>query len=112
MTGSFGLRFSGLAVAVLLAVSVAQGQKTGGGGGQPGGGTPGGGGGTPSRPTTPTVPTIPTAPTPKPEGLPGQGIFFLSGKVMLSEGTPPPDPVLIERVCNSNTHPEGYTDSK
>jgi tetratricopeptide (TPR) repeat protein len=38
--------------------------------------------------------------------------MFLSGKVVLNDGTPPPDPVLIERVCNSNTHPEGYTDSK
>jgi tetratricopeptide (TPR) repeat protein len=31
---------------------------------------------------------------------------------MLSDGIPPPDPVLIERICGSNTHPEGYTDSK
>jgi tetratricopeptide (TPR) repeat protein len=31
---------------------------------------------------------------------------------MLSDGVPPPDPVLIERICGSNTHPEGYTDSK
>jgi tetratricopeptide (TPR) repeat protein len=38
--------------------------------------------------------------------------MFLSGKVMLSDGTPPPDPVMIERVCNSNVHTEGYTDSK
>jgi tetratricopeptide (TPR) repeat protein len=38
--------------------------------------------------------------------------MFLSGKVMLSDGTPPPDPVMIERVCNSNVHVEGYTDSK
>lgn len=110
MAKRLSLRFSGLALAALFAASVAQGQKPGAGGGSPGGGSPGGG--TPSRPTTPTTPTIPTTPTPKPDGLPGQGIFFLSGKVMLSEGTPPPDPVLIERVCGSNTHPEGYSDAK
>jgi len=38
--------------------------------------------------------------------------IFLSGKVMLEDGTPPPEPVVIERVCNGNPRPEGYTDSK
>jgi Flp pilus assembly protein TadD len=38
--------------------------------------------------------------------------MFLSGKVVLNDGTPPPEAVMIERVCNSNIHPEGYTDSK
>lgn len=38
--------------------------------------------------------------------------IFLSGKVMLDDGTPPPEPVTIERVCNGNPRPEGYTDSK
>jgi tetratricopeptide (TPR) repeat protein len=36
----------------------------------------------------------------------------LSGKVVLEDGTPPPDPVGIERVCNGVVRPEGYTDSK
>lgn len=38
--------------------------------------------------------------------------IFMSGKVMLSNGSPPPEPVVIERVCNGQTRPEGYTDSK
>lgn len=38
--------------------------------------------------------------------------IFLSGKVVLEDGTPPPDPVGIERVCNGVVRPEGYTDSK
>jgi len=37
---------------------------------------------------------------------------FLSGKVVLDDGTPPPEPVIIERVCNGVPRPEGYTDSK
>ena len=38
--------------------------------------------------------------------------IFISGKVMLEDGTPPQESVVIERVCNGNARPEGYTDSK
>jgi tetratricopeptide (TPR) repeat protein len=38
--------------------------------------------------------------------------IFLSGKVILEDGTPPPDSVTIERICNGNVRPEGYTNSK
>jgi tetratricopeptide (TPR) repeat protein len=38
--------------------------------------------------------------------------IFLSGKVVLEDGTPPPELVTIERVCNGQPRPEGYTDSK
>src|SRR5688572_26424344 len=38
--------------------------------------------------------------------------IMLSGKVMMEDGTPPPELVLIERVCNGIARPEGYTDSK
>lgn len=38
---------------------------------------------------------------------------FLSGKVVVDDGMPPPEPVTIERVCNGGTpRPEGYTNSK
>lgn len=37
---------------------------------------------------------------------------FLSGKVVMDDGSAPPDPVTIERVCNGVPKPEGYTDSK
>jgi tetratricopeptide (TPR) repeat protein len=31
---------------------------------------------------------------------------------MLDDGTPPPEPVSIQRVCGANPHTEAYTDSK
>jgi Flp pilus assembly protein TadD len=37
---------------------------------------------------------------------------FLSGKVVLEDGTPPPEPAVIERVCHGQVHPESYTDSR
>ncbi len=37
---------------------------------------------------------------------------FLSGKVVLDDGTAPPHNVTIERICNGVVRPEGYTDSK
>ena len=38
--------------------------------------------------------------------------YFLSGKVMLEDGSPPPEPVVVERVCGATHKPGGYTDSK
>ncbi|MDX1984255.1 MAG: tetratricopeptide repeat protein [Bryobacteraceae bacterium] len=38
--------------------------------------------------------------------------IFLSGKVVLEDGTAPMEQVVIERVCNGQPRPEGYTDSK
>lgn len=38
--------------------------------------------------------------------------IFLSGKVQMDDGAPPPEPVLIERVCGGQPRPEAYTDSK
>src|SRR5262249_37184689 len=42
----------------------------------------------------------------------GQRPIFLSGKVVMDDGTPPPESVVIERVCGGNPRPEAYTDSK
>lgn len=120
-----------LRISVLAASSAALlfGQETGGtGGGPTGGGSTGG-------PTGGS--TGGTAPGGTPGGIPGQGgqqrpgqttdpfgqqnrfpdmqrmPVFLSGKVMMEDGTPPPEPVVIERVCNGGQpRPEGYTDSK
>jgi tetratricopeptide (TPR) repeat protein len=36
----------------------------------------------------------------------------VSGRVTLEDGTPPPEPVVIETVCNGSAHGEGYTDAK
>ncbi|MGH9675261.1 MAG: tetratricopeptide repeat protein, partial [Bryobacteraceae bacterium] len=38
--------------------------------------------------------------------------IFLSGKVVMDDGTAPPETVVIERVCNGMPRPEAYTDSK
>jgi tetratricopeptide (TPR) repeat protein len=37
---------------------------------------------------------------------------FISGRVMVDDGAPPPETVVIERVCNQTTRAEGYTDRK
>lgn len=71
---------------------------------------------TPTRPTRPTpLPTDPQPSTTSPMDRFPQDTarpIFLSGKVILEDGTPPPDSVSIERVCNGVVRPEGYTDSK
>jgi Tfp pilus assembly protein PilF len=38
--------------------------------------------------------------------------LFLSGRVMMEDGSPPPEPVAVEVVCASNRIPQSYTDSK
>jgi Tfp pilus assembly protein PilF len=37
---------------------------------------------------------------------------LLTGHVLLENGSPPPHPAKIERVCNSVPHSEGFTDAK
>src|SRR4051794_23498874 len=63
----------------------------------------------PGRTTTPS--TNPTTPSTTPSVSIPQPIF-VSGRVTLEDGTPPPDPVVIESVCNGSAHNEGYTDAK
>lgn len=38
--------------------------------------------------------------------------LYLNGRVLTSDGLPPSEPVVVQRVCVGNTFPEGYTDSK
>jgi tetratricopeptide (TPR) repeat protein len=38
--------------------------------------------------------------------------IFVSGRVMLEDGSPPPNRVTIQRMCGTRPHNEGYTDSK
>ena len=61
--------------------------------------------GTSSIPTTAGNPSTTTNPTPPPS-------LFLTGRVRLEDGTPPPQLVRIERVCGTATHTEGFTDRK
>jgi len=83
----------------------------GGGANVPGGGIPGGGNNT-GRPgqQSPFPDNRQQQQTPFPTEMPRP--IMISGKVMLDDGVPPPEPVVIERVCNGNPRPEGYTDSK
>ncbi|MBM3815054.1 MAG: tetratricopeptide repeat protein [Acidimicrobiia bacterium] len=106
----------------VLATALAQEQ------GPPQQGPPGGGGGGGGGVTTPNPgPNVPTSPFPGTRDRQQQPQFpdptrqpfpemqrpvFLSGKVTLEDGSPPPEPVVIERVCNGVHRPEGYTDSK
>lgn len=57
---------------------------------------------TPSISTPSTTPSSPTVTQP----------IFLSGRVMLEDGSVPSEPITIERVCGTSVHAEGYTDSK
>ncbi len=99
---------------LLSPASYAQGR--GGSGSTPpaGGGSTGPGSGAPTI-TTPNpgrTPSIPTTPNPNTQpGIPQQPIF-LSGRVLLEDGTAPTESVVIESVCGSSQHNEGYTDSK
>jgi tetratricopeptide (TPR) repeat protein len=89
----------------------------GGGGGGTGANVPSPGGNVPS-PSSPFPGTRdrqqqPQFPDPGRQQFPEmQRPVFLSGKVTLEDGSPPPEPVVIERVCNGVHRPEGYTDSK
>lgn len=104
-TMHFLLRCSlGLALAGCV---FAQVKPNPGGGGAGGGGNPTGPGGTrtnnpapPGFPNTTTSPDFSTRP------------LYLSGKVAMEDGTPPPDTVMMQLVCRSTPHSIGRTDSK
>jgi len=107
--------FTGLTLAFCGFTALAFGQ---GGGATspapaPGGNTgsaPGGGASIPGRGNNPgnTQPRMPDTPPPMEMPQP----VFLSGKVQMDDGTPPPSSVIIERVCNGSVRPEGYTNAK
>jgi tetratricopeptide (TPR) repeat protein len=120
MSPSIGLRFSLLVAAAVLLAQPGFGQR-GGQGSPTGTGSPAGGTGMGT--TTGTVPgvgttrnpnTIPnTIPNTTPQPTTQLPPIFVSGRVMLEDGTPPPQSVVIERVCSSGQpHAEGHTDSK
>src|SRR5262249_39735032 len=116
--------FAGALAFSLLTVQSVTGQGQGPGG-APGGATPPGGGTTTpgGTPGSPGVGSPGRPPSQQPGQFPGDQNrnqfpdlssrpIFLSGKVVTDDGTPPPDQVVIERVCNGQPRPEGYTDSK
>jgi tetratricopeptide (TPR) repeat protein len=112
------------AAALSLTISLAQqapapappagGQSPGGGGQRPGG-TPGSvpGQGTPGQqPQQPGQGRFPQDPSQRSPFPDFQRPIYISGKVMLDDGTPPPQSVVIERVCHGIVKPEKYTDTK
>lgn len=94
-----------LAAVIFLLAGVAAAQRGGGtAGGSAPATTPNMGGANIGMPPSLTLPPGNNAPEQRP--------IFLSGKVALSDGTPPPDPVNIERICNGMTRVEARTDRK
>ncbi len=78
------------------------------------GGTPANTGPTTTTPSTTTRPPTTSLPSNTSPTVPGDAArpIFLTGKVVLNDGSSPPESVMIQRVCNGNHHTEGYTDSK
>jgi tetratricopeptide (TPR) repeat protein len=74
-------------------------------GGNPGTTNPGGG-----APNTPSRPQQPTNQQQNP--LDNQMPIFLSGKVSMDDGTPPPASISIQRACTGTPRTVAYTDSK
>ncbi len=116
------LIFAATAVST-IAVAQEQGAPAAGGGAAAagaGGANTGGAASIPGGSTRQPGPGLPTDRTQQPGMDPRQQQqipemvrpIFISGKVMLEDGTPPQESVVIERVCNGNARPEGYTDSK
>ncbi len=121
MTSRIHVRMAlGVAMGIAMLGFQASGQQAGQTPPAGGGATTPPGGGTPPTPN-PGRTTVPgqdrnqfpgqNDPNRFPDMRQQQPLFF-SGKVMLDDGTPPPDSVVIERVCNGTPKPEAYTDSK
>jgi tetratricopeptide (TPR) repeat protein len=110
-------------VSIIVAVAglIAQprfSQGRGGGASPPATGTAGGVGAAPPTgtttgpPSTTRNPTIPNTTQPNTQPNTPQQPIFVSGRVMLEDGTAPTESVTIERVCSGAPHAEGYTDTK
>jgi tetratricopeptide (TPR) repeat protein len=94
-----------LAAMIFLLAGIAAAQQRNGGtvGGSATGNTPNIGGANTRNPSITTPPG---------SNVPEQRPIFISGKVALSDGTAPSEPVKIERVCNGSPRLEARTDRK
>lgn len=99
------MRTPKLAAMIFLLAGIAAAQQRNGGtvGGSATGNTPNIGGGNTRNPSITTPPG---------SNVPEQRPIFISGKVALSDGTVPSEPVKIERVCNGSPRLEARTDRK
>ncbi len=96
--------FAGLAIGIAISSQVVWAQKTGG--------PPPTAGGNPSGSGTGRFPPNMTGRSDGPVTGSLNGSIYLTGNVMLDDGTPPPDPVTIERVCGGAPRAQAYTDRK
>ena len=92
---------------VLISCSVAFAQKGSSGGSTSGSGSSG----SKTGPAGNTPTNVPTRPTPNVQQQMPMPIF-LTGRVVMDDGTPPPERVAIQRTCSGRTWKEGNTDSK
>jgi tetratricopeptide (TPR) repeat protein len=99
------MRTPKLAAMIFLLAGIAATQQRNGGtvGGSATGNTPNIGGANTRNPSITTPPG---------NNVPEQRPIFISGKVALSDGTAPSEPVKIERVCNGSPRLEARTDRK
>jgi tetratricopeptide (TPR) repeat protein len=77
-----------------------------------GGGRGSGIGTLPGNPTNPTRPGMPSEPAQPDVTAPDLRPVLLMGKVVMEDGTPPPDSVAIQLVCRATPRSVGYTDPK
>jgi tetratricopeptide (TPR) repeat protein len=114
MTPKVGVKFAVLAASGVLLLCPAHGQSRGGTTPPPantGGNTGNSTGNTTTNRTTPNTTNNNTQTNPtQPQSMPQP--IFVSGRVTLEDGTAPPEPAVIETVCNGTPHGEGYTDSR
>jgi tetratricopeptide (TPR) repeat protein len=77
-----------------------------------GGGRGSGIGTLPGNPTNPTRPGMPPQPGQPDVTTPDIRPVLLMGKVVMEDGTPPPEPVAIQLTCRAAPRSVGYTDPR
>ncbi len=97
-----------LTLVIFSCSSFAQHAGGGGGTGTGGGHSTGGTGGMNTSTTSNPGINVP----PLSNGDMGNRPMFLSGKVIVDDGTPLTDEAMIQTICRGNIRDEGYTDSK
>jgi tetratricopeptide (TPR) repeat protein len=77
-------------------------------------GSAGASGGSPNTPTTVRPPVVSSTPTTNNQQNQTniQRAIFISGKVMMDDGSPIPPNIVIQRVCNGSPRSVAYTDSR
>ncbi|HEV8416148.1 MAG TPA: tetratricopeptide repeat protein [Bryobacteraceae bacterium] len=100
-----------LAAAMFLGVSPGIAQRAGSTGSSGGATAPSPGKGTPTP--APSPGNIPNSQSQTPNNAPqAPRPIWISGKVLMYDGGPPPESVTIELLCSTNSvKPQGYTDS-